>query len=67
MSVAHDGNVLGGTELSVQLNTVPTVCLYCVTLTTIKKKKNLKNLKLKEMIKDDALRPQMTPRQSLQA
>ena len=67
VSVAHDGNVLGGTGLSVQLNTVTTGSLYCVTLTTIKKKKHLKTLKLKEMIEDYALRPQTTPRQSLQA
>ena len=66
VSVAHDGSVLGGTGLSVQLNTVTTGSLYCVTLTTIKKK-IFKNLKLKEMIEDYALRPQTTPRQSLQA
>ena len=65
VSVAHDGDVLGGTGRSVQLNMVTTVSLYCVTLTIIKKKKNLKNLKLKEMIEDYALRPQTTPRQSL--
>ena len=66
VSVAHDGDVLGGTGRSVQLNMVTTVSLYCVTLTIIKKKKkHLKNLKLKEMIEDYALRPQTTPRQSL--